>query len=345
MSKVSSVKVKGAILLSLAAAIWGGMFVVVKVVVSEVPPIQLVWFRYLVAVVVLGGYTLAKHMRWEWNKHDVFYLILIGLIGDALSIVAQETGTWLSSAQLGSVITSATPTFMLVFAWWILKERITVGNGLSIALATFGVILIVGIHVSGRNVLLGCLSLVVAAITWALMSVLIKFVSPRFNAYQIAVVGAFVGFLALAPFVLSQPQVLAGIHYAEPKVWLSFLYLGAITTSIAFVLWTRGVQMLGPADSGLYFLIQPVVGTFLGWLLLGESVTWGFAIGASLICVSVWISLKFGSPREKVQTDEMSGAEAEKTVESAVTASAVATSAAPASSAVQNAAAASVVKR
>jgi drug/metabolite transporter (DMT)-like permease len=274
------------------------MFVVVKSVVDVVPPVQLVWFRYLVAIVVLGAYTLIRRMKWDWNKHDVLLIILIGITGDAVSIVTQETGTWLSSAQMGSVITAATPTFMLVFAWWILKERITLGNGISIALATLGVILIVGIHVAGRNALLGSLSLVVAAITWALMSVLIKLVSPRFNAYQIAVLAALVAVICLTPYVLSKPDVLTGIPYSEPRVWGSFLYLGAISTSTAFVMWTIGVQMLGPADSGLYFLFQPVVGTLLGWLVLGEKVTWGFAVGTALIAISIWVSLRFGRADE-----------------------------------------------
>ena len=43
----------GSIYLTLAASIWGGMYVVVKVVVSVIPPLELVWIRYLVAIVAL----------------------------------------------------------------------------------------------------------------------------------------------------------------------------------------------------------------------------------------------------------------------------------------------------
>ena len=275
------------------------MFVVVKSVVGVVPPVQLVWFRYLVGVLVLGAYCLGKHMEWRWNRRDLVLIVLIGLIGNTFSIVAQETGTWLSSAQMGSVITAASPTFMLFFAWWMLKEKITLGNGLSIALATVGVLMIVGIHVTGHNALLGSLAFIVAAITWALMSVLIEMVSPRFNATQIGLLAAVVAVVALTPYVLSPAQlpVLTRIPLGEPGVWLSFLYIGAISTSLANVMWARGLQILGSAESGLYFLLQPVVGTLLGWLLLGESITWGFLAGAVLIGVSMWISIRFGSSK------------------------------------------------
>lgn len=40
----------GSIYLALAASIWGGMYVVVKVVVAVIPPLELVWLRYAVAL-------------------------------------------------------------------------------------------------------------------------------------------------------------------------------------------------------------------------------------------------------------------------------------------------------
>ncbi|ESS01617.1 hypothetical protein Q3V38_00845 [Limosilactobacillus fermentum] len=43
------------------------------------------------------------------------------MIGNTLSIVTQETGTLHASAQAASVITAATPTFMVIFAWLLLK--------------------------------------------------------------------------------------------------------------------------------------------------------------------------------------------------------------------------------
>jgi drug/metabolite transporter (DMT)-like permease len=42
----------GALYLALAASIWGGMYVVVKVTVAVVPPLELVWMRYAIAGVV-----------------------------------------------------------------------------------------------------------------------------------------------------------------------------------------------------------------------------------------------------------------------------------------------------
>ncbi|HCJ7961586.1 TPA: EamA family transporter [Klebsiella pneumoniae] len=43
----------GSIYLALAASIWGGMYVVVKVVVAVIPPFELVWTRYVIAILAL----------------------------------------------------------------------------------------------------------------------------------------------------------------------------------------------------------------------------------------------------------------------------------------------------
>lgn len=290
---MKSKKVIGSILLSLSASIWGGMFVVVKIIVGTIPPIQLVWLRYLIALVVLVGFSVATHTKWSFNRHDIGLIILIGIIGNTISIVTQETGTWLSNAQTGAVITSATPTFMIIFAWWLLKERLTKVSVISVAMATLGVIVIVGIHLTGSHILLGVISLIIAALTWALMSVLIKLVSGHYQPLQITIMSTTVAILCLTPFVMHNFQIIRQINFFDPKVVLCLLYLGCISTALAFVMWNTGLQLVNAATSGLFFLLQPIVGTLLGWLVLGEPLTWSFVIGTCMIIGSVWVSVRF----------------------------------------------------
>lgn len=291
---MNSKKILGSILLSLSACIWGGMFVVVKDVVSVIHPLQLVWLRYLVAIVFLILFSILKREKWSIHKRDIGLIVIIGLIGNTISIVAQETGTWLSSAQTGAVITSATPSFMVIFAWLIFKEKITRVKIVSLVMATIGVVMIVGIHLEGNNILLGVLSLIIAALTWALMSVLIQKVN-HYSSLQITIMSTIIAIICLTPVVFTDTASLVNIDFLEPKIILSLLYLGVISTALAFVMWNRGLTLVNSSSSGLFFLLQPIVGTLLGWLFLKESVSIGFFIGAILIIGSVWISVKFES--------------------------------------------------
>lgn len=289
---MNSKKVLGSVLLSMSACIWGGMFVVVKIIVDEIHPIQLVWLRYLIAIIFLMIFSLLRREKWHWNWSDLRLIFLIGLIGNTISIVAQETGTWLSSAQTGAVITSATPTFMLIFAWLILKEKMTSVKIISVIMATLGVIMIVGLHLSGNYILYGVLSLIVAALTWALMSVLVKKVN-HYSSLQTTIISTMVAIVCLTPIIMLNPSALGNINFLNIKVILCLFYLGVISTAMAFVMWNQGLKLVNASSSGLFFLLQPIVGTLLGWLLLGENISISFIMGTILIIGSVWFSIKF----------------------------------------------------
>ena len=63
-------RVLGGIFLTIAASIWGGMFVAVKLVVDIIPPIPLVWFRYLVAFVVLSMVVIYEGINLKIDKKE-----------------------------------------------------------------------------------------------------------------------------------------------------------------------------------------------------------------------------------------------------------------------------------
>ncbi|MBD8848486.1 MULTISPECIES: DMT family transporter [Priestia] len=282
----------GSIYLALAASIWGGMYVVVKVVVAIIPPLELVWIRYVIAILALVIIGLIKRQSWRISKCHIPLIVAIGVIGNAISIVTQEYGTMLSSAQMGAIITSSTPAFMVIFARLILKEKLNIKKGVSVCLATIGVLLIVGNGHINMSSQLGGISLLMAALTWALMSILIKRVPSSYSPVVVTTYSILVAILVLTPFVY---KGLGEIHISkltDPTIGGGLLYLGIVSTALAFILWNRGLQLLNASSGGLFFFFQPLVGTLLGWLLLGESIGGTFWIGSFLILSGVLLVIK-----------------------------------------------------
>jgi drug/metabolite transporter (DMT)-like permease len=277
----------GSLYLILASSIWGGMYVVVKVVVSVIPPLELVWIRYIVAIVALLIIGFITRQKWRIEKRYFLIIIAIGIIGNAISIVAQETGTMLSTAQMGAIITSSTPAFMVIFARLLLKERLTLKKGFSVFLATIGVFLIVGIGDVDLSSKLGGLSLLLAALTWALMSVLVKLLPNDYSQIVVTTYSILVALIVLTPFVLPRLDEINISQLTHPTIWGGLLYLGVISTAFGFLLWNRGLQMLNASSGGIFFFFQPVVGTLLGWLILEESIGVTFWIGSILILAGV----------------------------------------------------------
>jgi len=280
----------GPIYLTLAASIWGGMYVVSKIVLTIIPPLELVWLRYLVAFITLIIAGFASNQSWTMRKKDIPLVISIGLIGYFLSIWAQFAGTQLSSAQMGSVITSATPAFMVIFARLLLKETITVRKGLSVGLATVGVLLIVGVGDLSSASQLGGAILGIAALTWALMSVLVKKVPGHYSQLVITTYAIAVALVAMTPFTVSQSTLFNEITLlTQPVIWGGILYLGVVSTAGAFFFWNKGLQLVDASQAGLYFFFQPLVGTLLGWFFLNEQVGFAFWAGALLIMSGVFL--------------------------------------------------------
>lgn len=282
----------GSLYLSLAASIWGGMYVVVKVVVDTVPPLELVWLRYMIAIIALVIIGTITKQSWRIDKRDWLLIFMIGFIGNTISIVAQEIGTMLSTAQMGAIITATTPAFMVVFARFILKEKITLKKAVSIILATFGVYMIVGsAHIDSSHQL-GGVALLIAALTWSLMSVLIKRVPEQYSQIVVTSYGTLVAIIVLTPLAIPRLLKLDFHVMLEPSILGGLLYLGVISTACGFLLWNRGLQMLNAASGGLFFFFQPIVGTFLGWLLLGEQIGVPFWIGTILIFSGVLLIIR-----------------------------------------------------
>lgn len=285
-------KVIGASFLSLAASIWGAMYVVVKVVVDVVPPLELVWIRYLIAVMALGIIGIMMKQSWKIAKKDWLVIFLVGLIGNTVSIVTQEMGTMLSTAQMGAIITATTPAFMVVFARLMLKERITLKKCISIVLATIGVGIIVGNGQIDVTQQLGGLYLLIAALTWALMSVLVKKVPSEYSQIVVTTYSSMIAVILLTPFVLPRLQELDLTTVLQPTITGGLLYLGIVSTAGGFLLWNKGLQLMNASSGGLFFFFQPIVGTFLGWLLLGETIGLSFWLGSLFIFSGVFIVIR-----------------------------------------------------
>ena len=280
---------KGSIYLTAAASIWGGLYVVSKMVLAVISPMELLWLRYVVALVALGLIGLFTKQSWHIQRQHMPLIVSIGFIGYFLSIWAQFVGTQLSSAQMGAVITSATPTFMAIFAYFLLKESITLKKVVSVGLATAGVLLIVGVGELGDSFQLGGAILFIAALTWALMSVLVKKVPSEYSQIVVTTYAMLVATVVMTPFVITSFTVANLRVLAEPAIWGGVLYIGIISTAGAFYFWNKGLQLMEASRGSLYFFFQPVVGTILGWLFLGEEPDLFFWIGAMLIGCGVFL--------------------------------------------------------
>ncbi|MCQ3976105.1 MAG: EamA/RhaT family transporter [Anaerolineae bacterium] len=290
--------IRGALYLSLAACIWGGMYVVSKYALDFVPPLTLLFLRFVIAAVVLGW------LNWRQKSpllpaQDRGLLFQIGAIGYFLSISAQFVGTKLSSAHMGAVITTLSPLFLSLFAVLLLKEAMSFKQKVAMALACIGVLIVMGLpdesH-AGQAQWLGNLALLLAAVFWGYYSVLARKASRRHTSLQITTWGIWVATALTLPFTLLERRQWSPEVMLTWPIILSVLYLGVVSTAVAAFCWNKGLSLMSAHQVGLFFFLQPVVGSLLGWLLLGEALTLSFFFGSALIIAGVYLVLVAETP-------------------------------------------------
>jgi drug/metabolite transporter (DMT)-like permease len=275
-----------------AASIWGGMYVVSKVVMETIPPFTLITLRLVLGIAVLyaiiswrGGINISSPLFWQ--------VLRVGFVGYGISIGFQFVGTNLSTAANGSLVTSATPAFVLLFAAIILKERITIRRLLALIIASLGVIAVIDPRTAQLNpgLFWGNISLVLAAITWALYSVLIRKVTRDVDVLTTSLI-AFMGGLVVCVPLSGLELTRAGVGMITPGVIAGVLFLGIISTALAMFLWNTAFAELPAGTASLTFFAQPVVGPILGVIFLGDQITPLFIIGGVLIGIGILISAR-----------------------------------------------------
>lgn len=273
-----------------AAAIWGGMYVVSKVVLDVIPPFTLLLLRLVLgflslALVILlrGGFSIRPRQFWSFFG--------VGVVGYGVSLAFQFVGTKLSTAANGSLVTSATPALVLPFAFFLLNEPVTKRRLIAILVASLGVLAVIDPRTAqlSSSLFLGNLSLLTAAITWALYSVLVRKVSSGADVLQASAIMLLGGLPLVVPASLWELTA-QGVGTITPGIVGGILFLGIISTAIAMFLWNFAFAELPAAVASLTFFAQPIVGTLLGWFFLADKITPLFMLGGVLIGAGILIS-------------------------------------------------------
>ncbi len=278
----------------IAASIWGGMYVVSKVVLEVVPPFTLLSIRLIMGTLVLGGIILLRP-KTGFTRQQFRDSFLVGFVGYGISLGFQFVGTKLSTASNGALVTSATPAFVLLFAPYLLGEQTTWRRILALAAASIGVMAVIDPRTANfsSELFLGNLSLLAAALTWALYSVLVRRVSQASDLLTSSTVMLLGGVPTSLLFGMVELRT-TGIGTISPGIVGGLLFLGIISTALAMFLWNYAFAQLPAATASLTFFAQPIVGTLLGWFFLGEKITPLFVLGGVLIGIGLLISAREG---------------------------------------------------
>jgi len=276
------------IYLTITTSAWGSLYVVSKFILDQVPIFTLLFLRYLLAGIVLLV-VLIKRKPQKIARQDYKYIFIIGVFGYFLSVGAQLIGTKLANASLASLINAMNPISIIIFARLILKEKLTLNKVVAVIAAVTGTYIIIG-GASGGGKMLGIILSIISVLIWSLTTVVARRINQKYDSLTITTYSFFIATVCSFPTALYEFATV-DIKIFEPHLIYSILYIGIICTALTNLLWNKSLSMIDAGNCSLFYPIQPLVATLLGWLLLGESVDISFVAGAVLIIGGVLSSI------------------------------------------------------
>jgi drug/metabolite transporter (DMT)-like permease len=272
--------------------VWGSTYVVTKAAVREIPPLTLAALRYLIAAGVLVSIAVARRGLMRLPRPITFApLVWMGLTGIAILTVGFNYGLIYGSASQGALIYALGPAAVAVAAVLFLHEALSRRRIAGILLSMAGTALVVASgevdHTAPRP-LLGALCMLAGVVAWAYYTVVAKRLAAADQIVVIAWV-SLIGMAMLLPFAAAE-LAQGGVPRPTLAGWLGTLFLGAVASAVAYVLYSRVLSELDASTVGAYFALDPIVGVASAVLFLGEVLQWGQVGGGVIALLGMWLA-------------------------------------------------------
>lgn len=277
--------------LVLMAVIWGVNYSVVKAGLQAMTPLSFTGVRMVFAAVVLFG--IASFARDAWpNRKDTSRLLLLGLLGNGFYQLLFISGMARTRAGVAALIVAAGPAWIAIMSRLLGGERVSRLGWAGIGLQLMGVLCVVGStqkFEGGDQGLLGALLISLGSIAWALYSVLLQPYTQRSNGLHLSAITLASGAAMMA--LVGIPDMLR-LDWGSVGLtgWGAVAYSALLAMVVGYLLFYRGVRILGPTKTSMYGNLQPIIAIAVAWVMLHEQPTGWQLLGAGFIMGGLLVS-------------------------------------------------------
>ncbi len=286
------------LMLVLVMLLWSGNSIVGRAIRADVPPFTLALMRWTGAsIIALPICWRSITADWELVKRHWRAIFLFGLLGVGSFNAFFYSGLQYTTAANSLLIQAAIPALVLVLNFLLYRDRPRIAQVAGCLVAATGVMVIVFQAQLSRLLTMrfnhGDILVMCAVLVWSLYTALLKN-RPPVRGLTFLGLTALVGVIAMLPFSLFELQTHT-VHMTPP-VMAGVGYVILFPSILAYFMFNRAVEELGPADAGQVINLQPLFGAMLAILILGEPFHSYHIVGTVLILIGIAIPLLFGSP-------------------------------------------------
>lgn len=275
----------------LAMVFWAFSFVWVKEVYVAYGPLTTVFFRLVIATMLMLLYSWASKKLLKVEKKDYKTFLLLAFFEPFLYFMGESFGLKYVTSTMGAMIIATIPLFSPVAASRFYGEKLSIRNLIGIILSFIGVGIVVfdssfNFVASPLGIALEFLA-VFAAIAY---TVVLKDLSTKYNVTTIITYQNFIGIFFFMPlWLIFESKTLLNTPFNLPA-FIAIVKLALFASCIAFILYTYSVKKLGINDANIFINIIPVLTAVFAWYILDEPLGLRKLVGITVVIAGLFIA-------------------------------------------------------
>lgn len=267
--------------------------VIGRAVHTQIPPVGLSFWRWVVAVVVLAPFALPR-IRTQWPVYRRHWraLALLGFLmicSTTLVLVALN----MTFAINVSLINAIQPTLTVLFAWMFRNQSLSRWQALGIVLGFCGVAIMLS-----RADWSTLASLRLQPGDFIALLAMCGFSGYALNLYRLpnelsgveALFGiTLAGTLMLVPVYLFESATYATVPITTTSV-AAILALALLVSVFGNLMWNAGNRIIGPSRASIFINLIPVFGAILAITFLDEELFLYHIVGGALVVAGLFLA-------------------------------------------------------
>lgn len=284
---------KSIIYIVLTAFFFGTMEVASKLAGVSFHAVQLVFLRFFIGGVLLLPFAIRdlKKRQYKLKATDWLYLLVLGIICVCISMALFQFGVVRINANLAAVIICMNPVFTMIFAHFIVKERMTKRKVLVLVISFVGLLFVLNPSkaLSGSVDMVGVLITLTAAVAFGLYTAMGKMKIKEIggmteNSFSFLLGSA----VLLIVLLVGDIPIVEGIDMQSLPL---LLYLGVFVTGAGYYCFLKAIEISGASNASLAFFIKPALAPFIAWAVLKEVPDWNFYVGVVIILAGSTVNM------------------------------------------------------
>lgn len=281
------------LLLSITSLCWAGNAIVGRLAAGHIPPVTLSFLRWFLAFLIILPFAW-KHLVRDWRaiRANLGIMIVLSVTGIGAFNTLQYWALEHTQALNTLLLQSAGPLFVAMWSLVLLGIRLTLAQAIGIALSLCGVLMILlhGDLTTLKNIEFnrGDLIFILALLMFGLYSVL-SLKRPEIHGLSFVGFTFGAGAACLIPLYIWELAARPPIEFDAVNL-LTLFYVAVFPSTVAYLCFNRGVQLIGANRAAPFFHMIPVFGAVMAFVFLGERPQLFHIVGFALVLTGVFVA-------------------------------------------------------